>query len=133
MFKVALVHIDNPNPKLPDWVGKRLETHGVSFVYRQCEFDTDVIEVAADADVVWVNGGGRVVTPATLPDLKRCRAIIRTGSGTDTDNIPGRGSLRAWHTRGEYSTGNRRPGVRPRHRPNAVSLPLDSTTGPGDA
>jgi len=35
MIKVALVHIDNPNPKLPDWVRERLEAHGVSFVFRQ--------------------------------------------------------------------------------------------------
>ena len=86
MFKAALVHIDDPNPRVPDWVRERLEAQGVCFVFQQCACDAELIEVAANADVVWVYGGSRVVTPLSLPDLKCCRAIIRTGSGTD--NIP---------------------------------------------
>lgn len=86
MFKVALVHIDEPEPHLPAEVPQRLEAEGIGFTYRQCVSDTDVNQVAAAADLVWVYGGGRVLTPASLSNLKGCRAILRTGSGTD--NIP---------------------------------------------
>ena len=86
MFKVALVNIDLPDEAVPDWVRSRLEKQGVSLSYRQCDTSADVIEIGSDADVVWVWGGSQVITAATLPQLKRCRAIVRTGSGTD--NIP---------------------------------------------
>ena len=86
MFKVALVHIDELNPAVPEGIRGRLDAEGVSLVYRQCTCDAEVLEIAADADVVWVFGGERLIRPSLLSDLKRCRAIIRTGSGTD--NIP---------------------------------------------
>lgn len=86
MFKVALVHIDEPLPDVPDWVREQIESQRIHFVNRQCTNGSEVVEIAADADVVWVFGGGKVVTADLLPELKRCRAIIRTGSGTD--NIP---------------------------------------------
>ena len=86
MFKVALVHIDELDPVLPDWVRPEVESKQIDFSYRQCHETSEVVALAADADVVWLFGGGKVVTPASLVDLKRCRAIIRTGSGTD--NIP---------------------------------------------
>jgi D-3-phosphoglycerate dehydrogenase len=41
---------------------------------------------AADADVVWLFGGSRVLTAHNLGLLGRCGAIVRTGSGTD--NVP---------------------------------------------
>ena len=86
MFKVALIHIDEPDPVLPDWVRPRLESSQITLVYQQCETSEQVAELAADADVVWVFGSSTLVVPEILDDLKRCRAIIRTGSGTD--NIP---------------------------------------------
>jgi len=86
MFKVALVHIDEPNPLIPDWVRHQLERQHVDLSFQQCSVSLEVSALAADADVVWVFGGSELITPETLADLKRCRAIIRTGSGTD--NIP---------------------------------------------
>lgn len=83
-FKVALVALDAP--AVPDWVRAELAQAGIDLVVRECKTDADVAQVAADADVVWVFGGSRVVTAANLPNLPRCGAIIRTGSGTD--NVP---------------------------------------------
>ena len=83
-FKVALVA--NDLPPTPDWVGERLKEQGVELVERPCAGDSEVVETAGDADVVWLMGGSRVITPEILPLLRKCRAILRTGTGTD--NIP---------------------------------------------
>ena len=45
-----------------------------------------MIEAARGARVVWVFGGGRMITDAVLAELPDCRLIVRSGSGTD--NIP---------------------------------------------
>jgi D-3-phosphoglycerate dehydrogenase / 2-oxoglutarate reductase len=83
-LKVALVA--NDLPPTPDWVRPQLAEQGISLVERECPRASDVIETAGDADVVWTMGGSRVITPDVLPLLRRCRAILRTGTGTD--NIP---------------------------------------------
>ena len=83
-FSVAMVAYDTD--VVPDWVAPRLGEAGIDLVVRQCVNDDEAAELAADADVVWVFGGSPVVTSRILPLLKRCRVILRTGSGTD--NIP---------------------------------------------
>ena len=83
-LKVALVA--NDLPPTPDWVGHQLAEQGISLVERECTALSEVVETAGDADVVWTMGGSRVITPDVLPLLPRCRAILRTGTGTD--NIP---------------------------------------------
>ena len=72
--------------ELPDWVTVQIEGAGVEFVARQCETSEQVVEIGADADVVWVMGGSPLITADIIPRLERCGAIIRSGSGTD--NIP---------------------------------------------
>lgn len=83
-FKVAMVA--NDNPPTPDWVLRELAAHDIELVEQACAGDNDLARVAGQADVVWVFGGARVLSPEALPRLKRCRAILRTGTGTD--NIP---------------------------------------------
>jgi D-3-phosphoglycerate dehydrogenase len=83
-FKAACVAWDAE--ELPGWVTTRIEEAGVEFASRQCETSEQVVEMGADADVVWVMGGSKLITAEMLPSLARCGAIIRSGSGTD--NIP---------------------------------------------
>jgi D-3-phosphoglycerate dehydrogenase len=83
-FKVVMVVKDMPST--PEWVPRQLEEHGIEFVENECASPSEVIGAAGDADVVWVLGGAPVVTAAVLPELKRCRAILRTGTGTE--NVP---------------------------------------------
>ena len=64
----------------------KLAEHGIDFIERECAGPSDVAETACDADVVWTMGGSRVITAEVLPLLRKCRAILRTGTGTD--NIP---------------------------------------------
>ena len=83
-FKVACVAREGHG--MPEWVRSTIDAAGVEFVERDCGTSEQVVELAADADVVWVMGGSKLVDTDVLPRLERCGAIIRSGSGTD--NIP---------------------------------------------
>jgi D-3-phosphoglycerate dehydrogenase len=82
--KAALVALDGQT--VPDWVPTRLEQEGIDLAIQECQSDDDLARHAADADVVWLFGGSRVLTADNLGLLARCGAILRTGSGTD--NVP---------------------------------------------
>ncbi|MCH2374417.1 MAG: C-terminal binding protein [Planctomycetes bacterium] len=82
-FKIALVAMDAP--ELPGWVSKHFEEAGYDFVFEECTTREEVERVAGDADIVWLLSGSRCLH-GNLDVLKRCGAIIRTGSGTD--NVP---------------------------------------------
>jgi D-3-phosphoglycerate dehydrogenase / 2-oxoglutarate reductase len=83
-IKVALVGMDHL--VVPRWVDDELARNDVSLVAKECRTASEVIDIAADADVVWVLGGNPVLHKVDLYELPRCRAILRTGAGTD--NIP---------------------------------------------
>jgi D-3-phosphoglycerate dehydrogenase len=83
-FKVALVAFDGQ--PVPDWATRRLADNGIDLVARECRTTAEVIELGVDADVLWVFGGSPVITADCLPELPRCLAILRTGTGTD--NVP---------------------------------------------
>ncbi len=83
-FKVAL--IANDVPPTPSWVVPQLEDAEIELTECPCVNNEEVISTACDADVVWIMGGSPVVTVEVLPHLKRCRVILRTGTGTD--NVP---------------------------------------------
>jgi len=83
-FKVALVALDGQT--VPDWVPENLARKGIDLAVHECLNDEDLAQYAADADIVWLFGGSRVVKAHNLTLLPRCGAIVRTGSGTD--NVP---------------------------------------------
>jgi D-3-phosphoglycerate dehydrogenase / 2-oxoglutarate reductase len=82
-FKVALIAFD---VNVPAWVDKALRENDIDFLAENCATPSALERVAGDADAVWVFSASHQVTAANLPLLKRCGAIIRSGSGTD--NIP---------------------------------------------
>lgn len=82
--KVTLVDLDGQ--VVPDWVPQTLEQEGIEFVIRQCNTREELAQHAADADIVWMFGGSRVLQGGALAAVPRCWAIVRTGSGTD--NVP---------------------------------------------
>jgi D-3-phosphoglycerate dehydrogenase len=84
MFKVTMVV--NDQPPTPEWVIRQLQEQGIEFTERICTSGSEVVEAARDADVVWLFGGARVFGAEDLPHLKKCRVILRTGTGTD--NVP---------------------------------------------
>src|SRR5215470_19892267 len=83
-FKVALVGMDGKT--VPEWVYAELNQASIDFVFKQCKSREDLADVGGDADVIWVFGNHESVYKENLDVLKRCGAIIRSGSGTD--NIP---------------------------------------------
>jgi D-3-phosphoglycerate dehydrogenase / 2-oxoglutarate reductase len=83
-FKVALVGMDGK--AVPDWVYTDLQQAEIDFAFKQCKTREELAAVGGDADVIWVFGSHESVYKENLDVLKRCGAIIRTGSGTD--NIP---------------------------------------------
>src|ERR1700676_3036443 len=83
-LKVALVDLDGQT--VPDWVRESLDHEGVELVVHDCGTRADLAAHAGDADAVWLFGGSRVLLGGNLDAVPRCRAILRTGSGTD--NVP---------------------------------------------
>jgi D-3-phosphoglycerate dehydrogenase len=87
-FKAALVALDAR--KVPDWLVDKLQSENVDLVVKNCLSAPEFLACAGDADLVWVFGGNKFVSPENLgpllPQLERCGAILRTGSGTD--NVP---------------------------------------------
>ena len=87
-FKVAIVVLDAP--EVPAWVVEKLKARNINFTVRDCHSAEEFLATAADADLVWAFGGNKFVSAASvaplLPQLPRCGAIVRSGSGTD--NIP---------------------------------------------
>ena len=83
-FKVSLVGIDGDH--VPEWVYAELKKAKIDFVFKPCKSRAELAEVGGDADVIWVFGNHESVYKENLDVLKKCGAIIRTGSGTD--NIP---------------------------------------------
>ena len=83
-FKVALVDLDGQT--VPDWVRQCLDREGVELVVHDCATRAELATHARDAEVVWLFGGSRVLLGGNLDVLPCCRAILRTGSGTD--NVP---------------------------------------------
>lgn len=83
-FKVAFAH--NNGRTVPKWVADALSKEGIHLVARDCETGDELVDLAADADLVWLFSESQIVSDETLPLLKQCGAILRTGSGTD--NIP---------------------------------------------
>jgi D-3-phosphoglycerate dehydrogenase len=83
-FTVALVSVGGQ--PVPDWVAAQLAAREIELRVEECETRADLVRLAADADLVWVFSGSRVVSAESLVDLPRCRAILRTGAGTD--NVP---------------------------------------------
>src|SRR3954451_23597557 len=83
-LKVALV--DQDGQPVPAWVRETLEREGVEFVIHDCTTGAELAAHAGDADIVWLFGGSRILLDGNLSAVPRCRAVVRTGSGTD--NVP---------------------------------------------
>ena len=85
-FNVVQV-IEDRNPR-PEWLAGRLDDAGVDFSVQICWTEEDLVRYAADADIVWSYGGRHgLLEGDNLKVLKRCGAILRTGSGTDNIDI----------------------------------------------
>lgn len=81
---VALISRDHY--AVPADLPERVAAVGGELRHRDCADAAEVIDAARGAVVVWVFGGGRLLTESVLAALPDCRMVLRSGSGTD--NIP---------------------------------------------
>ena len=80
-FKVALV--TDSKEDLPDWVLREIGNSGIELAAKKCGTPEELLKLGKDADVIWTRGKNDVITEAVLPELKNCKAIMRSGSGLD--------------------------------------------------
>jgi D-3-phosphoglycerate dehydrogenase / 2-oxoglutarate reductase len=57
---------------------------GASWRTYRCRSEQEMLDVARDADVVVVQTTRRLLTRESIPQLRRCRCIIRAGAGYDS-------------------------------------------------
>ncbi len=81
MFKVALVTDDFDS--LPEWINEELKENNIELKAKKCESLEDFANFASDANFVWTRGPNTVITDESLPKLKSCKAVMRSGSGLD--------------------------------------------------
>lgn len=80
-FKVALV--TDSKEDLPDWVLHEIKNSGIELIAKKCATPEEFLAFGKDADVIWTRGRNDVITADALPELKNCKAILRSGSGLD--------------------------------------------------
>lgn len=85
MKPLTVVYVEADGVPVPSWVEQDLQRVGVDLWIRPCTSGEELLEAAADADVVWLYGNP-VITAERLNKLTRCGVILRTGSGFD--NVP---------------------------------------------
>ena len=68
---------------IPAWVFQELSHHNIQLNARKCQSAADFWETASDAEIIWMAGANRFITPEVLPRLAQCGAILRTGSGVN--------------------------------------------------
>ena len=81
MYKVAIV--TDFMSDLPEWICSSLEENDIELIAKKCDTPDDFVEFAKDVDFVWTQGLNTVITETSLLELKRCKAVMRSGSGLD--------------------------------------------------
>ena len=87
MTQFKVVQVADSGFSAPEWVFTQLAEAGIDFSVNFCENGDDLARYAGDADVAWVFGGSPVLRGDNLLELKRCGAILRSGSGTDNIDV----------------------------------------------
>lgn len=81
-MKTALISADEPG-QVPQIHLDTIRSIGMELVCRNCTTREELIELAADADILWMFGVCKPLTAEVLDQLPKCRAIFRSGSGVD--------------------------------------------------
>ena len=82
-----VVQVVNDGHPMPDWVPEQLTRAGIDLKVAICWSTAELAAQTSEADVVWVYGGRALIQGEALDVLKRCGAILRTGSGTDNIDV----------------------------------------------
>ncbi len=83
-YKVVLIDYDEALFSPMGFESALLAPAGASWEARQCQSDGEALEMARDADVVAIQSTQTYMNHTTIPQLARCRCIIRAGAGYDS-------------------------------------------------
>lgn len=81
-MKTALITADEPG-HVPQIYLDAIRAAGMELVCRNCNSREELLDLARDADILWMFGVCKPLTPEVLDFLPKCRAIFRSGSGVD--------------------------------------------------
>lgn len=81
-MKTALISANEPG-HVPQMYLEAIRATGMELVCRNCTTREDLIDLARDADILWMFGVCKPLTAEVLNQLPKCRAIFRSGSGVD--------------------------------------------------
>ncbi len=62
---------------------REIREAGIELACRKCVNEDEVVEFSRDADLIWMFGPNRGLTPGALGRLPKCKGIFRSGSGLD--------------------------------------------------
>lgn len=82
--KVVLIDYDEAIFSPMGFEAEMLAAAGASWEARQCRSAEEALAMARDADVVAVQSTALFMNSETIPQLERCRCIIRAGAGYDS-------------------------------------------------
>ncbi|MFA6714127.1 MAG: C-terminal binding protein [Victivallales bacterium] len=83
MSSLKVVIVSDNAENLPDWVRDEIAAAGIELVAKKCKNTDELLKYAAGAELIWTRGRNEVITAEILPELKNCKAIMRSGSGLD--------------------------------------------------
>lgn len=91
MYQTVLVDYDpdlfDISPPVLAYMRQRLLTVQATLEIGQRRTEESVLEMAAGADLVMIQSVRRLLTARVIPQLRRCRGIIRLGLGYDSVDI----------------------------------------------
>lgn len=80
-MKTAMITADENG--IPQETLAAIRNAGIEITCRKCLTEAELIEFAADADVLWMFGPNPALTAGALDHLPKCKALFRSGSGVD--------------------------------------------------
>lgn len=80
---MRIAQISQPEERIPFDIPARLRKEGIDVLCKHCKDREELVEFAANADVIWLFGPNIALDAAALPWLPACRALFRSGSGLD--------------------------------------------------
>ena len=91
MSQVVLIDYDpdlfDITPATRAGMEARLAEVDATLTIQRCQTEDEALSLAADADLVSVQSGLTVLNARTIPQLRRCRGIIRMGIGYDSVDV----------------------------------------------
>lgn len=81
-MKTAMITRDEN--QIPSVTIEAIRNSGIILACKACKRHEDLLELASDADVIWITGASPLLTAEVLDFLPCCKVLFRSGSGIDS-------------------------------------------------